>query len=131
MPYFKYNGLFLRHLLLLQALLEQSKEVLRISPLGLDRNHNRYWMFPSEPGLFVEHGWFDAHLPSGGGVGETSGESSESSDDDDFFDARKKPKDRERWFARSPPQPLPCPAPPRPLPCPAPYKFPPITPASL
>jgi len=31
----------------------------RLSPLGVDRNHSRYWLFPGMKGLFVEKGWVD------------------------------------------------------------------------
>uniref|UniRef100_A0A8C6RH37 Tyrosine-protein kinase BAZ1B n=1 Tax=Nannospalax galili TaxID=1026970 RepID=A0A8C6RH37_NANGA len=36
----------------------KAKLVLRRTPLGTDRNHNRYWLFSNEvPGLFIEKGW--------------------------------------------------------------------------
>ncbi|CAJ0959906.1 unnamed protein product [Ranitomeya imitator] len=36
----------------------KAKKVLRRSPLGTDRNHNRYWLFSDgTPGLFIEKGW--------------------------------------------------------------------------
>nr|A8DZJ1.2 RecName: Full=Tyrosine-protein kinase BAZ1B; AltName: Full=Bromodomain adjacent to zinc finger domain protein 1B; AltName: Full=Williams syndrome transcription factor homolog [Xenopus laevis] len=36
----------------------KAKLVLRRSPLGTDRNHNRYWLFSDEvPGLYIEKGW--------------------------------------------------------------------------
>ncbi|XP_069801623.1 tyrosine-protein kinase BAZ1B isoform X2 [Dendropsophus ebraccatus] len=36
----------------------KAKQVLRRSPLGTDRNHNRYWLFSDgTPGLYVEKGW--------------------------------------------------------------------------
>ncbi|KAM5181394.1 tyrosine-protein kinase BAZ1B isoform 1-T2 [Mantella aurantiaca] len=36
----------------------KAKQVLRRSPLGTDRNHNRYWLFSDgAPGLFIEKGW--------------------------------------------------------------------------
>ncbi|KAJ1185002.1 hypothetical protein NDU88_001798 [Pleurodeles waltl] len=36
----------------------KAKLVLRRSPIGTDRNHNRYWLFSDEvPGLFIEKGW--------------------------------------------------------------------------
>ncbi|XP_030041890.1 tyrosine-protein kinase BAZ1B [Microcaecilia unicolor] len=35
-----------------------AKLVMHRSPLGTDRNHNRYWLFSDEvPGLFIEKGW--------------------------------------------------------------------------
>ena len=34
-----------------------SKRVLRVQPIGTDRNHNRYWVFSDgTPGLYVEKG---------------------------------------------------------------------------
>ncbi|XP_069470886.1 tyrosine-protein kinase BAZ1B [Ambystoma mexicanum] len=36
----------------------KAKLVLRRSPIGTDRNHNRYWLFSDEvPGLYIEKGW--------------------------------------------------------------------------
>uniref|UniRef100_G3TEP4 Bromodomain adjacent to zinc finger domain 1B n=1 Tax=Loxodonta africana TaxID=9785 RepID=G3TEP4_LOXAF len=36
----------------------KAKLVMRRTPIGTDRNHNRYWLFSDEvPGLFVEKGW--------------------------------------------------------------------------
>ncbi|XP_048225034.1 tyrosine-protein kinase BAZ1B [Perognathus longimembris pacificus] len=36
----------------------KAKLVLRRTPIGTDRNHNRYWLFSDEvPGLFIEKGW--------------------------------------------------------------------------
>ncbi|MEE6468929.1 hypothetical protein FKM82_008427 [Ascaphus truei] len=36
----------------------KAKLVLRRSPIGTDRNHNRYWLFSDVvPGLFIEKGW--------------------------------------------------------------------------
>ncbi|XP_044139844.1 tyrosine-protein kinase BAZ1B isoform X1 [Bufo gargarizans] len=36
----------------------KAKQVLRRSPLGTDRNHNRYWLFSDgTPGLFIEKCW--------------------------------------------------------------------------
>ncbi|TRY93838.1 hypothetical protein DNTS_023763 [Danionella cerebrum] len=36
----------------------KAKLVMRRTPLGTDRNHNRYWLFSDVvPGLFVEKGW--------------------------------------------------------------------------
>ncbi|XP_029468859.1 tyrosine-protein kinase BAZ1B [Rhinatrema bivittatum] len=35
-----------------------AKLVMHRSPLGTDRNHNRYWLFSDEvPGLYIEKGW--------------------------------------------------------------------------
>uniref|UniRef100_A0A8C4V4B9 Tyrosine-protein kinase BAZ1B n=1 Tax=Falco tinnunculus TaxID=100819 RepID=A0A8C4V4B9_FALTI len=36
----------------------KAKLVMRRTPVGTDRNHNRYWLFSDEvPGLFIEKGW--------------------------------------------------------------------------
>ncbi|XP_074045532.1 tyrosine-protein kinase BAZ1B isoform X3 [Macrotis lagotis] len=36
----------------------KAKLVMRRTPIGTDRNHNRYWLFSDEvPGLFIEKGW--------------------------------------------------------------------------
>ncbi|XP_056414619.1 tyrosine-protein kinase BAZ1B [Hyla sarda] len=36
----------------------KAKQVLRRSPLGTDRSHNRYWLFSDgTPGLYIEKGW--------------------------------------------------------------------------
>ncbi|XP_060029466.1 tyrosine-protein kinase BAZ1B isoform X2 [Erinaceus europaeus] len=36
----------------------RAKLVMRRTPIGTDRNHNRYWLFSDEvPGLFIEKGW--------------------------------------------------------------------------
>ena len=44
-----------------------SKRVLRVQPIGTDRNHNRYWVFSDgTPGLYVEKGTqttFTLHPP--------------------------------------------------------------------
>lgn len=35
------------------------EKLLRIRPLGSDRNHRRYWLFDSAaPGVYLEAGWF-------------------------------------------------------------------------
>ncbi|KAL5007746.1 hypothetical protein ScPMuIL_016552 [Solemya velum] len=40
-----------------------SKMVLRMSPIGTDRNHNRYWIFTSTtPGLYIEKGWVNDEI---------------------------------------------------------------------
>ena len=31
----------------------------RLSPLGLDRDYNRYWHLPDHQGVYVEKGWAD------------------------------------------------------------------------
>ncbi|KAM4590167.1 tyrosine-protein kinase BAZ1B isoform 2-T2 [Fundulus diaphanus] len=36
----------------------KAKQVMRRTPLGTDRNHNRYWLFSDVvPGLYIEKGW--------------------------------------------------------------------------
>ncbi|KAK4314652.1 hypothetical protein Pmani_014070 [Petrolisthes manimaculis] len=45
-----------------QTLLMRKDLMLRLRPLGVDRNHDRYWLFNyTTPGLYVEKGWVDAH----------------------------------------------------------------------
>uniref|UniRef100_A0A672MJ88 Tyrosine-protein kinase BAZ1B n=1 Tax=Sinocyclocheilus grahami TaxID=75366 RepID=A0A672MJ88_SINGR len=42
----------------LQDAVTKAKLVLRRTPLGTDRNHNRYWLFSDVvPGLYIEKGW--------------------------------------------------------------------------
>ncbi|KAM4796561.1 tyrosine-protein kinase BAZ1B [Rhinophrynus dorsalis] len=62
-----------------------AKLVLRRSPIGTDRNHNRYWLFSDEvPGLFIEKGWvhdsinYSFRLPEDDD--EQDGEESEDAD---------------------------------------------------
>jgi len=34
-----------------------AKQVLRVAPVGTDRNHNRYWVFSkATPGIYIEKG---------------------------------------------------------------------------
>lgn len=41
-----------------QDAVTKAKLVLRRTPLGTDRNHNRYWLFSDVvPGLYIEKGW--------------------------------------------------------------------------
>ncbi|XP_030622813.1 tyrosine-protein kinase BAZ1B [Chanos chanos] len=41
-----------------QDAITKAKLVLRRTPLGTDRNHNRYWLFSDVvPGLYIEKGW--------------------------------------------------------------------------
>ncbi|KAL1256269.1 hypothetical protein QQF64_011814, partial [Cirrhinus molitorella] len=41
-----------------QDAVTKSKLVMRRTPLGTDRNHNRYWLFSDVvPGLYIEKGW--------------------------------------------------------------------------
>lgn len=45
-----------------ERVLQQKDLVIRLQPLGLDRNHDRYWLFnATTPGLYVEKGWVDHH----------------------------------------------------------------------
>ena len=38
----------------------QSQYILRLKPIGCDRNHARYWAFNgAAAGVFVEHGWWN------------------------------------------------------------------------
>ncbi|XP_066950593.1 tyrosine-protein kinase BAZ1B-like isoform X2 [Macrobrachium rosenbergii] len=40
----------------------QRETIARLQPLGVDRNHDRYWLFNcTTPGLYVEKGWVDAN----------------------------------------------------------------------
>ncbi|XP_068214437.1 tyrosine-protein kinase BAZ1B-like isoform X2 [Palaemon carinicauda] len=40
----------------------QKEALARLQPLGVDRNHDRYWLFNcTTPGLYVEKGWVDAN----------------------------------------------------------------------
>ena len=44
-----------------------SKRVLRVQPIGTDRNHNRYWVFSDgTPGLYVEKGTTPPPAPIAG-----------------------------------------------------------------
>ena len=39
---------------------DELEKLLRIRPLGSDRNHRRYWLFDSAaPGVYLEAGWFN------------------------------------------------------------------------
>lgn len=41
-----------------QEAVTKAKLALRKTPLGTDRNHNRYWLFSDVvPGLYIEKGW--------------------------------------------------------------------------
>lgn len=41
-----------------QDAVTKAKLVMRKTPLGTDRNHNRYWLFSDVvPGLYIEKGW--------------------------------------------------------------------------
>ncbi|XP_053638911.1 tyrosine-protein kinase BAZ1B isoform X2 [Cherax quadricarinatus] len=43
-----------------ERVLMQKEMLIRLQPLGLDRNHDRYWLFNNTtPGLYVEKGWVD------------------------------------------------------------------------
>ncbi|XP_060115544.1 tyrosine-protein kinase BAZ1B [Heteronotia binoei] len=66
----------------------KAKLVMRRTPIGTDRNHNRYWLFSDEvPGLFIEKGWVHDGIdysftpPS---VEEEEEEGDEDEEDDDY-----------------------------------------------
>ncbi|XP_037788836.1 tyrosine-protein kinase BAZ1B-like isoform X2 [Penaeus monodon] len=44
-----------------EKVLNQKECLIRLQPLGVDRNHDRYWIFKSMPGLFIEKGWVDSN----------------------------------------------------------------------
>lgn len=45
-----------------ERVMQQKDLVIRLQPLGVDRNHDRYWLFnATTPGLYVEKGWVDHH----------------------------------------------------------------------
>lgn len=45
-----------------ERVLQQKDTLIRLQPLGFDRNHDRYWLFnATTPGLYVEKGWVDHH----------------------------------------------------------------------
>ncbi|ROT68291.1 putative tyrosine-protein kinase BAZ1B [Penaeus vannamei] len=44
-----------------EKVLNQKDCLIRLQPLGVDRNHDRYWIFKSMPGLFIEKGWVDSN----------------------------------------------------------------------
>ncbi|XP_045610367.2 tyrosine-protein kinase BAZ1B-like isoform X2 [Procambarus clarkii] len=54
-----------RRLLIVQEcerVLMQKDMLIRLQPLGVDRNHDRYWLFNNTtPGLYVEKGWVDTN----------------------------------------------------------------------
>lgn len=57
-----------------------ARTVLRHSPIGSDRHHNRYWMFTNTtPGLYIEKGWVTQDiLYNPGGVPDESGDATTS-----------------------------------------------------
>ncbi|XP_048374741.1 tyrosine-protein kinase BAZ1B [Sphaerodactylus townsendi] len=66
----------------------KAKLVMRRTPIGTDRNHNRYWLFSDEvPGLFIEKGWVHDGIdysftpPT---AEEEEEEGDEEEDDDDY-----------------------------------------------
>lgn len=62
-----------------------AKQVLRITPIGTDRNHNRYWVFSkATPGVYVEKGWVPEEIDYCVKTEEKSESEEESSDDDDM-----------------------------------------------
>ena len=45
-----------------ERLMLRKDMLIRLQPLGVDRNHDRYWIFnTTTPGLYVEKGWVDHH----------------------------------------------------------------------
>ncbi|XP_033102198.1 tyrosine-protein kinase BAZ1B-like [Anneissia japonica] len=63
--------------------IQLAKSILRSQPLGVDRNHSRYWLFSSVvPGLFVEKGWASKDI--GKSFKEDDNESDTDSDDSDL-----------------------------------------------
>ncbi|XP_053562293.1 tyrosine-protein kinase BAZ1B [Bombina bombina] len=59
-----------------------AKLVLRRSPIGTDRNHNRYWLFSDAvPGLYIEKGWVHDSINYSFRV-----EENDDDDDDDDYD---------------------------------------------
>ncbi|KAM8975165.1 tyrosine-protein kinase BAZ1B isoform 2-T2 [Pelodytes ibericus] len=68
----------------------KAKLVLRRSPIGTDRNHNRYWLFSDGvPGLFIEKGWvhdsinYHFSLPEQEDIEEEDNQDAEESEDAD------------------------------------------------
>ncbi|XP_061178155.1 tyrosine-protein kinase BAZ1B-like isoform X1 [Saccostrea echinata] len=56
-----------------------AKAVLRQTPIGTDRNHNRYWVFSqTTPGLYIEKGWVTDYID----YNVPKSEESDDSDDD-------------------------------------------------
>ena len=45
---------------------------LNLTPLGCDRFHNKYWMFPTLPGLYVEHSVTNHSLINGSSISHTT-----------------------------------------------------------
>uniref|UniRef100_A0A8C5LQK6 Tyrosine-protein kinase BAZ1B n=1 Tax=Leptobrachium leishanense TaxID=445787 RepID=A0A8C5LQK6_9ANUR len=61
----------------------KAKLVLRRSPVGTDRNHNRYWLFADGvPGLYIEKGWVHDGINYSFSLPE-EGEEEEEDDDQD------------------------------------------------
>lgn len=70
-----------------QEILQKRRQTLRVTPLGKDRDHNRYWLFHSStPGLFVEKGSLHNHMdyivhPEDDSCSEATATSSNDEDD--------------------------------------------------
>ncbi|XP_066491125.1 tyrosine-protein kinase BAZ1B [Tiliqua scincoides] len=69
----------------------KAKLVMRRTPIGTDRNHNRYWLFSDEvPGLFVEKGWvhdgIDYNFTPLCEEGDEEEEDAEEEDEEDYDD---------------------------------------------
>ncbi|XP_055996600.1 tyrosine-protein kinase BAZ1B-like isoform X2 [Ostrea edulis] len=61
-----------------------AKAVLRQTPIGSDRNHNRYWVFSqTTPGLYIERGWVTDYIEYNV---QKSQESDDSEDDMEITD---------------------------------------------
>ena len=53
--------------------LAEASTAVNLRPLGCDRHHRRYWLFPSLPGLYVEDaGHFPVELPTQAGEADIS-----------------------------------------------------------
>ncbi|VDI06875.1 bromodomain adjacent to zinc finger domain protein 1B [Mytilus galloprovincialis] len=60
-----------------------AKHVLRVAPVGTDRNHNRYWVFSkATPGIYIEKGWVTDDIEYCSQKNKSSGSDEESSDEE-------------------------------------------------
>ncbi|CAC5416852.1 unnamed protein product [Mytilus coruscus] len=72
-----------------------AKHVLRVTPVGTDRNHNRYWVFSkATPGIYIEKGWVTDNIEYCSQKNKSSESDEESSDED----TRSKSQDEEISF---------------------------------
>ena len=61
-----------------------AKQVLRVAPVGTDRNHNRYWVFSkATPGIYIEKGWICEEIEYSTKKEKNSESDEDSSDEDD------------------------------------------------